>query len=75
MPRDDSNERRERIAAAFEKLLDAWSKRALEGLVPNRASCEAYSSERQIVDLIAALDGTLSSRGLTAGVSVAQRLQ
>jgi hypothetical protein len=45
------------VVAVFEKLIDAWSKGALESLVPNRAACEAYSSEGQTEALICALEG------------------
>lgn len=45
------------VCAIFEKVLDAWSNRTLESLVPNRAACEAYSSHQQISDLIVALNG------------------
>ncbi|MFO0697770.1 MAG: hypothetical protein U0236_00950 [Nitrospira sp.] len=56
------------VVAVFEKLLDAWSTRTLERLVPNRTACEAYSSDRQIIDLVAALDGTSPTRDLTVEV-------
>jgi hypothetical protein len=45
------------IMAVFERVIDAWSKRTLESLVPNRAACEAYSSERQTEALVRALEG------------------
>ncbi|MEO6112313.1 MAG: hypothetical protein ABIQ24_10880, partial [Nitrospiraceae bacterium] len=54
------------VVSVFEKVLNAWSSRTLENLVPNRAACEAYSSSRQISALIAALDGTSPQNVLTA---------
>jgi len=53
------------VMAVFERVIDAWSKKTLESLVPNRAACEAYSSSRQISALIAALDGALPQKVLT----------
>lgn len=70
----DANDPTE-VVATFEKLLDAWSKRALEGLVPNRAACEAYSSSRQIVDLVAALDGAFPAREVMVGVPTSPQLK
>jgi hypothetical protein len=46
------------IVGVFEKIIDAWSKGKLESLVPKRAACEVYSSERQTEALIRALEGT-----------------
>lgn len=45
------------VVAVFERVLDAWSTKTLETLVPNRASCEAYSSSHQMSNLISALNG------------------
>lgn len=56
----------EEIVEVFEKVLDAWSNGALERLIPNRVVCEAYSSSRQISDLILALDGAAPAKVLTA---------
>ena len=53
------------IVAVFEEILEAWSNRTLERLVPNRAACEAYSSGRQISDLVAALNGGFPEKLLT----------
>lgn len=50
------------VVDVFERILDAWSNKTLERFVPNRASCEAYSSSRQISDLIMALNGASSQR-------------
>ncbi len=50
------------VVDIFEKILDAWSNKALDRFVPNRASCEAYSSSRQISDLIIALNGASSQK-------------
>lgn len=58
------------VCAILEKVLDAWLGKTLERLIPNRAACEAYSSKHQIVDLLAALSGTLPKKMVTAeGVS------
>lgn len=46
----------EEVAAVLEKVLKAWSNKTLDGLVPDRAACEGYSSIRQITNLIAALN-------------------
>ena len=53
------------VVAVFEKVLQAWSNKTLESLVPNRAACEAFSSSRQISALIAALDGAPPQKVLT----------
>lgn len=45
------------VVAVFERVLSAWSTKTLQTLVPNPASCEAYSSSRQMSNLIAALNG------------------
>lgn len=45
------------VVTVFEKILDAWLNRTLETFVPNRSACEAYSSSRQISNLIVALNG------------------
>lgn len=48
------------VIAVLKKVLEAWSNRALDRLVPCRAACEGYSSTQQIANLIAALNGRLS---------------
>ena len=53
------------VVAVFERVIDAWSKKTLESLVPNRAACEVYSSSQQISALIAALDGAPPQKVLT----------
>jgi len=45
------------VVTVFERVIDAWSTKTLESLVPSRAACEVYSSHRQISALVAALDG------------------
>jgi hypothetical protein len=55
------------VVAVFEKVLEAWSSRTLERLVPNRAACEAYSSSQQISALVAALNGVPPEKGMAAG--------
>jgi len=58
------------VVAVLENLIDAWSNRTLESLVPNRAACEAYSSSRQISALIAALVGASPEKVLSAEPAV-----
>lgn len=55
----------EEVMAGFEKVLMAWSSKTLGTLVPSRVSCEAYSSNRQIMNLITVLDVAANKRGLT----------
>ena len=55
----------EEVMAGFEKVLMAWSSKTLETLAPSRMSCEAYSSNRQIMNLIAVLDGVANKTELT----------
>lgn len=43
------------VVTVFQQIVDAWSNRTLESLVPNRVACEAYSSKRQIETLLCAL--------------------
>lgn len=50
------------IVDVFQKVLNAWLNRTLGRLVPDRAVCETYSSSRQILDLILALDGAASTK-------------
>ena len=45
------------VVRVLKRVLEAWSSETLEELIPNRSACEAYSSNRQISDLISALDG------------------
>jgi hypothetical protein len=58
------------IVTVLENLIDAWSNRTLESLVPNRAACEAYSSSRQISAFIAALVGASPEKVLSAEPAV-----
>ena len=53
------------IVTVLKKILDAWSSGTLEQFIPNRAACEAYSSNRQILDLIRALHGASPGKILT----------
>jgi hypothetical protein len=55
------------VVTVLKKLLEAWSSGTLEQFIPNRAACEAYSSKRQISDLIAALNGVLPEKASTVG--------
>lgn len=57
------------VVDAFEKILKAWLDRTLGRLVPSRAACEAYSSSRQIVSLISALNGAFPKKVLTTEAS------
>jgi hypothetical protein len=59
---DSSND----VVAVFETVIDAWSNRALESLVPDRTTCEAYSSDRQISAFLAALLRKSPEKVLTA---------
>jgi hypothetical protein len=45
------------VVSVLTNVLEAWSNRTLDGLVPGRTACEGYSSTRQITNLIAALNG------------------
>jgi glycosyltransferase involved in cell wall biosynthesis len=54
------------VAAVFERVIDAWSTRTLESLVPDRAACEAYSSSRQISAFVGALVGAPPEKVLAA---------
>jgi hypothetical protein len=58
------------IVTVLERIIDAWSDRTLESLVPNRAACEAYSSSRQISAFIAALVGASPEKVLSAKAAV-----
>jgi hypothetical protein len=53
------------VVTVFERVINAWSNRTLESLVPNRAACDVYSSSRQISALVAALDGERPLKLLT----------
>jgi hypothetical protein len=57
------------VVAVFEKLIDAWSKGTLASLVPNRAACEVYSSERQTELLVRALEGIPPLQPFVRGTS------
>lgn len=48
------------VVTVLKQILEAWSTGTLDRYVPSRAACEAYSSDRQILDLIAALNGAAS---------------
>jgi hypothetical protein len=53
------------VVTVLKKVLEAWSNGTLERFVPNRAACEAYSSDRQISDLITALNGASPEKFVT----------
>ncbi|UVT19555.1 MAG: glycosyltransferase [Nitrospira sp.] len=59
----------EEVTAVFEKVVEAWASRTLDRFVPNRAACEAYSSGRQISNLIAALNGASPEKIVTVDAS------
>lgn len=56
------------VVAVFERVLNAWSNKNLDRFVPDPVACEAYSSRRQSLDLIAALGGAFPGKVLTTGV-------
>ncbi|MDH4079243.1 MAG: hypothetical protein OEU68_05455 [Nitrospira sp.] len=56
------------VVTVMKKILEAWSSTTLEQFIPNRASCEAYSSNRQISDLITAVNGASAEKVPTAEV-------
>jgi glycosyltransferase involved in cell wall biosynthesis len=58
------------VVTVFEKMIDAWSNRVLESLVPDRTACEAYSSGRQISAFLAALVGASPEQVLSAESAV-----
>jgi hypothetical protein len=53
------------VVTVLERILEAWSNGTLERFVPNRAACEAYSSDRQISNLITALNGASPEKIVT----------
>jgi hypothetical protein len=55
------------IIAVLRQLLDAWSTQTLSSLVPNRATCEAYSAERQTAALVRALEGVPAAEPFVPG--------
>jgi len=66
----------ENVAAVFQTVIDAWSNRVLDSLVPDRTACEAYSSSRQITAFVAALVGAPPDKVLTGdSASFPSRLQ
>ena len=58
------------VVGVLKRILEAWSSGTLEQIIPNRAACEDYSSNRQISDLITALNGSLPEKASTVGESV-----
>lgn len=56
------------IVAAFVRVIDAWSNRVLESLVPNRAACEAYSAARQTAALVRVLEGQPPVQAVIPGI-------
>lgn len=44
------------VVRVLKNVLEAWGSGALEQFIPNRAACQAYASDRQISDLISALN-------------------
>jgi hypothetical protein len=57
------------IAAVLTKLIDAWSQNKLLSLVPDRMACEIYSSERQIHELVLALDDSPAPEPFVPGAA------
>ncbi len=55
------------ITAVFRQLLDAWSAGTLASLVPDRATCEVYSAERQTAALVRALEGVPAAEPFVPG--------
>jgi hypothetical protein len=55
------------VVTVFERILEGWSNRTLESLLPNHVVCEQYSSSRQISALLAALQGDQPERACDAG--------
>lgn len=58
------------VVSVFKKILDAWSSGTLDQLIPDRTACEAYSSNRQISNLITALNGTVPEKISSVGEAV-----
>jgi glycosyltransferase involved in cell wall biosynthesis len=55
------------IAAQLEKLIDAWSAKNLQSLLPDRAKCRLYSAEQQTEALVRALIGASATQPFVHG--------
>lgn len=60
------------VVTVLERVLEAWSNKTLERFVPNRAACEAYSSDRQITNLITALNGVSPEKIVTGEMPISR---
>jgi glycosyltransferase involved in cell wall biosynthesis len=56
------------VVAVLHRLLDAWTERALQALVPSRTACEAYSADRQTLALVRALEGQAATEPFVPNV-------
>jgi len=56
------------IVSVLQRILNAWSTGTLSSLLPNRAACEVYSSERQTPALVRALEGTVAADPFVPGM-------
>lgn len=45
------------IATVFRQVLEAWNEGTLASLIPDRKSCETYSTQQQTLALVRALEG------------------
>ncbi len=55
------------IVGVLRQLLDAWSAGTLASLVPDRATCEVYSADRQTAALVRALEGVPAAEPFVPG--------
>jgi glycosyltransferase involved in cell wall biosynthesis len=55
------------IADLLRLVLNAWSQRTVQHLLPDRAACEFYGAEQQTLALIRALDGLPSAEPFVPG--------
>jgi hypothetical protein len=59
----------EQINSVLRQLVNAWSTDKLPALLPDRASCEKYSAERQTEALVRALEGSPALDPFCPGLS------
>ena len=57
------------IVSVLRKLLDIWAQGKLTSLLPERSKCEIYSAERQIKDLVRALEGAPAVEPFVPGLA------
>jgi len=55
------------IASVIREMLNAWLAGDLSSFLPNLAGCESYSAERQIHDLVRALEGAQAPKRFVPG--------